>query len=64
MQVTYIENVTREITVDLKEDEEGMDVSEIDSDEIIRTRVFEQAAFGNWDVEEVNESSWEINKYE
>ena len=64
MQVTYIENVTREVTVDLKEDEEGMDISEIDSDEIIRDRVFNQAAFGGWDAEEVHESNWEINKYE
>lgn len=62
MKVTYIENVTREITVELAHDEEDMDISEIDSDDMIRDRVFSRAAIAGWDAEEVHESSWEIDK--
>ena len=64
MKVTYIENVTREVTVELEPDEVGMDVSEIDDDDSIRQRVFERVACADWDAEEVHEINWELSKYD
>ena len=63
MKVTYIEQVTREVTVELEPDEEGMEVWEIDDDDAIRQRVFEKIGFRGWDATECHEVNWEIDKY-